>query len=380
MMIPRKQLSEAVIASIQSNPVTALLGPRQCGKTTLSRLIAKDFDTVIFDLEDPVSVAQLTDAPKIILESIKGLVILDEIQRLPELFPVLRVLSDRPENNTKFLILGSASPGLIKSSSETLSGRIGFVDMSGFTLNETGNDQYKKLWLRGGFPKSFLAKNDRLSFDWRKDFVRTFFERDIPALGIKIPAEALRRFWTMLAHLHGRVWNGSDFARSLSVSEPTAKKYLDILSGAYVVRQLYPWYENIGKRQVKSPKVYIRDSGILHFLLTLEGNNILSHPKLGLSWEGFVIEQIISVSATDSYYFWATHAGAELDLLLFKNNRKTGVEVKFSDAPKITKSMRSAIESLNLDELFIIYPGRQSYKIDEKMTVVSIDDVVSCFG
>lgn len=379
-MIPRKQLSEAVIASIQSNPVTALLGPRQCGKTTLSRLIAKDFDTVIFDLEDPVSVAQLTDAPKIILESIKGLVILDEIQRLPELFPVLRVLSDRPENNTKFLILGSASPGLIKSSSETLSGRIGFVDMSGFTLNETGNDQYKKLWLRGGFPKSFLAKNDRLSFDWRKDFVRTFFERDIPALGIKIPAEALRRFWTMLAHLHGRVWNGSDFARSLSVSEPTAKKYLDILSGAYVVRQLYPWYENIGKRQVKSPKVYIRDSGILHFLLTLEGNNILSHPKLGLSWEGFVIEQIISVSATDSYYFWATHAGAELDLLLFKNNRKTGVEVKFSDAPKITKSMRSAIESLNLDELFIIYPGRQSYKIDEKMTVVSIDDVVSCFG
>ena len=181
-------------------------------------------------------------------------------------------------------------------------------------------------------------------------------------------------------YLHGRVWNGSDFARSLSVSEPTAKKYLDILSGAYVVRQLYPWYENIGKRQVKSPKVYIRDSGILHFLLTLEGNNILSHPKLGLSWEGFVIEQIISVSATDSYYFWATHAGAELDLLLFKNNRKTGVEVKFSDAPKITKSMRSAIESLNLDELFIIYPGRQSYKIDEKMTVVSIDDVVSCFG
>ncbi len=379
-MIPRKQLTAKVIASIQNNPVTALLGPRQCGKTTLSRLIAKDFDTVFFDLEDPVSAAQLTAAPKIILESLKGLVILDEIQRLPELFPVLRVLSDRPGSTTKFLILESASPGLIKSSSETLSGRIGFIDMSGFTLDEIRNDKFNTLWYRGGFPKSFLAKDDRLSFDWRKDFVRTFLERDIPALGIKIPSEALRRFWTMLAHLHGRVWNGSDFARSLSVSEPTAKRYLDILSGAYVVRQLYPWYENIGKRQVKSPKVYIRDSGILHFLLTLEGNNILSHPKLGLSWEGFVIEQIISISATDNYYFWATHAGAELDLLLFKNNRKTGVEIKFSDAPKITKSMRSAIESLNLDELFIVYPGRQSYKIYEKITVVSIDDVVSFFG
>ncbi len=379
-MIPRKLLVEKVITSIHSNPVTALLGPRQCGKTTLSRVIAKDFDAVFFDLEDPVSVAQLTTAPKTILESINGLVILDEIQRLPELFPVLRVLSDRPENDTKFLILGSASPGLIKSSSETLSGRVGFVDMSGFTLNETGKDRYRKLWFRGGFPKSFLAKNEQLSFEWRKNFVRTFLERDIPALGIKIPSEALRRFWTMLAHLHGRVWNGSDFARSLSVSEPTAKKYLDILSGAYVVRQLYPWYENIGKRQVKSPKVYIRDSGILHFLLTLERDSILSHPKLGLSWEGFVIEQIISISATDNYYFWATHAGAELDLLLFKNNRRTGVEVKFSDAPRITKSMHSAIESLNLDELYIVYPGRHSYKIGEKMTVVSIDDVVSYFG
>lgn len=370
-MIKRSHLLITIRNSLKNFPVTAILGPRQCGKTTISRVIAESIKANIFDLEDPVDLERLTIAPKLTLEQLPGLVIIDEIQRLPELFPILRVLADRTSKDTKFLILGSASPELVKNASESLSGRISYIDMSGFSVNEISND--KDLWLRGGFPRSFLAKEESISFKWRIDFIRSLLERDIPQLGINIPSVALHRFWTMLAHYHGQIWNGSEFARSLSITEPTARKYLDILTGAYVVRQLQPWHENLKKRQVKSPKVYIRDSGILHALLSLNHDSVMNHPKLGASWEGFVIEQILTISMTRDYYFWATYTGAELDLLVFKSGKRFGFEIKYTDVPKITKSMKIAIEELKLDMLFIIYPGDKSYQVKSNITVLSIN-------
>ena len=376
-MIYRERLIKEIASSLKNYPVTAILGIRQCGKTTISNYISKKYSTTIFDLEDPVSTTQLEHAPMITLESLQGLVIIDEIQRMPQLFQILRVLSDRKENNTRFLILGSASPRLIKESAETLSGRVSYIDMSGFTIDEIAVSDQNKLWLKGGLPLSYLSSSIKLSYNWRANFVRTFLERDIPNLGINVPTHALRRFWTMLAHFHGQIWNGSDFARSLSVTEPTARKYLDILTDAYVIRQLSPWHENISKRQVKAPKIYIRDTGLLHFLLSLEGNQIMSHPKLGLSWEGFVIEQIISIMGTHNFYFWATHAGAELDLLMFGNNKRTGIEIKFSDAPRTTKSMHIAIDNLKLDRLIIVYPGNKTYKLTETIVVVGLAEIIN---
>ncbi len=289
---------------------------------------------------------------------------------------VLRVLVDRPESNARFLVLGSASPYLVKGASESLAGRIGFIDLSGFSLSEVGADRDDNLWNRGGFPRSFLAADDALSAQWRNDFIRTFLERDIPQLGITIPAETLRRFWTMIAHFHGQVWNAATFARSLGVSAPTARRYLDILSGAFMVRQIQPWHANIKKRQVKSPRIYLRDSGLLHTLLSLQTMpDVLSHPKVGASWEGFVIEEILASVQSRDFYFWSTYSGAELDGLLFRRGRAVGFEIKRTDAPTRTKSMVSAIQELDLEHLYVVYPGKQSYRVDNRITALSVRDL-----
>ena len=375
MIIPRTQLQDLVGDRLEHNPAVALLGPRQCGKTTLARMLSEGIPGDYFDLENPADLTRLS-APMTVLESLEGLVVIDEVQRLPELFPLLRVLIDTPAHQRSFLLLGSASPALIRNVSETLAGRISFINMSGFNISEVGVEHFRKLWIRGAFPRSYLAPDDKISYQWRRDFIQTFLERDIPQLGISIPSETLRRFWTMLAHYHGQVWNASEFARSLGSSQKTAQRYLDILSGAYMIRQIQPWYQNLKKRQVKAPKVYIRDSGLLHTLLTLaSAKDVQSHPKLGASWEGFVIEQIASLKGTNELFFWATHSGAELDLLLFEHGKRTGFEIKYSDAPKITKSMRIALEDLQLDTLYIVTPGRTSYRLDEKIEVLSIFDL-----
>jgi uncharacterized protein len=379
MLLERQRLLWTIEKSVMNSPVTALLGPRQCGKTTISRMVCKEKKALFFDLEDPVDLQRLTDSPMITLEEAKGLIIIDEIQRAPHLFPILRVLIDRDDSPSNFLILGSASPHLIRHASESLAGRIAFIDMAGFTLEETGSEQIQTLWHRGGFPRSYLAESEHSSFKWRQDFIRTFLERDIPQLGISIPAESLRRFWTMLSHYHGQVWNGSEFARSIGATEPTARRYLDILSGAFVVRQLQPWFENIKKRQVKSPKVYISDSGLLHALLQLEGKNILNHPKLGASWEGFIIGQLIGIVKAPCY-FWSTYSGAELDMFTVLHGKRVGIEIKYTDAPGITRSMMSSLNDLNLDHLYIICPGQKSYRLSEKAEVVSAKNIYDRFS
>lgn len=375
-MILRTHLQDKIERTLADSPITALLGPRQCGKTTISRLIAENHDAIIFDLENPADFQQLSTAPMISLQLLQGLIIIDEIQRIPELLTVLRVLADRKDYPARFLILGSASPYMMKHASESLAGRVAFIDMSGFDLDETGPEHLSRLWFRGGFPRSFLSTNEHASFQWRQNFIRTFLERDIPQLGISIPSVSLRRFWTMLAHYHGQVWNGSEFARSIGTSEPTARRYLDILTGAFVVNQLQPWHENLKKRQIKSPKVYIRDTGLLHALLSLEGDAIVQHPKIGLSWEGFIVEQMINRLETPCY-FWATHGGADLDLLTTWNSKKMGVEIKYSDAPQITKSMLIAIEDLKLEELLVIYPGNKNYRVHEKIQVIAARNIYS---
>lgn len=371
-MIRRRRYALEIERALSRSPVAAILGPRQCGKTTLARVVARGRAADYFDLEDPADLARL-ESPHLALQSLSGLVILDEIQRKPELFPVLRVLADRPRSKTKFLLLGSASPYLVRNVSETLAGRIAFVEMSGFDLGEIGPAQIGRLWTRGGFPKSYLARSDSGSVEWRNDFIKTFLERDIPQLGISVPAATLRRFWAMTAHFHGQVWNAADFARSIGTSENTARRYLDLLTGAYVIRQLQPWFENISKRQVKSPKIYVRDSGILHTLLALpDARSLFRHPKYGSSWEGFALEQVLRSVRPDDAYFWATHAGAELDLLVFKNGRRLGFEFKCEDAPRLTKSMRTALGDLKLHRLYVIYPGKRPYQLDKKAEVVPL--------
>jgi hypothetical protein len=303
-------------------------------------------------------------------------VVLDEIQRLPELFELLRVLVDRPDNPARFLVLGSASPGLVRGVSETLAGRIGFVDLTGLSQAEVGAGERDRLWSRGGFPRSFLAPDDETSLAWRDSFVRTFLERDLPQLGIAIPAETLRRFWTMVAHAHGQVWNASAFARSLGASDHTIRRYLDILAGAYVLRILPPWFENLKKRQVKAPKVFVRDSGLLHALLQLGDLDALTgHPKAGASWEGFAIEQILGALETRDAYFWAAHSGAEIDLFVLDRGRRLGFEVKLADAPRVTKSMRAAREDLRLDHLFVVVPGGPSYELEPGITVTGLGEI-----
>ncbi len=327
--IARKTLKRRVQEKIGRFPVTLILGPRQCGKTTLAQEIHEESGGHYFDLEDPFTPLQ-PDNARLVLDDLKGLVVIDEFQRQPGLFPLLRVLADRKPLPARFLVLGSASLDLVKGISESLAGRVAYVEMGGFTLEEVKASQNDILWTRGGFPNSFLAKNSAASMEWRENFLRSFLERDIPNLGIRIPALALRRFWQMVAHYHGQVWNAADFGRAMGVKEDTARRYLDILSGAFVVRVLPPWFENLGKRLVKSPKIYIRDSGILHLMLGLqEKMQIFSHPRLGFSWEGFAIEQVITLigSGRESYFF-KTHAGAELDLLLLKGGKRYGFEFK----------------------------------------------------
>ena len=375
-MVERPFYLGQLAAAVKRSPVTALLGPRQCGKTTLARRFAQDRTATYFDLESLPDVRRLEN-PELVLGSLEGLVVLDEIQAMPGLFNVLRTLADRPENHASFLILGSASLALVRNVSETLAGRVEFVELAGFDLAETGAQHWKRLWLRGGFPRAFLAESEEDSLAWREGFIRTFLERDIPQLGITIPAPAMRRFWMMLAHYHGQTWNASELARSMGVSDKTVRSYLDILTGTFMIRQLQPWHENIGKRQVKAPKVYFRDSGLLHSLLGLtDERSLLGHPKVGASWEGFALEQVWRAVRPAAAYFWATHSGAEVDLFFLQQGRRLGVEVKFNEAPKITPSMRAALEDLRLDHLWIVYPGQHIYPVHEKITVWPLQRVM----
>ena len=353
----------------------ALVGPRQSGKTTLARQLVSPDALNYFDLEDLTSLSRLEE-PMTALRDLRGLVVIDEIQRRPDLFPVLRVLCDRDPLPVHFLILGSASPDLVRASSESLAGRVETISISGFSLAEVGVDAFAQHWLRGGFPLSYLAATEADSIAWRKNFIQMFLERDLPQLGVRVPSVTLLRFWTMLAHYHGQIWNTAELARSLGVSEPTTRHYLDILEGVFMVRVLQPWHANIKKRQVKSPKVYFHDSGLLHYLLGIRSNQDLqTHPKSGASWEGYAIEEILKVVAPDEAYYWATHNGAELDLLLLKDGRRIGVECKRIDGPRLTPSMRTALEDLELDRIFVIYPGNLSFPIADQVTALPISEL-----
>lgn len=380
MKSDRYDFSEEITQAFRNHAVVALLGPRQVGKTTLAKMYADKMkalgeSTYYFDLEDPMLTEQFTSNPKAILQGIEGLIILDEIQRIPELFRVLRVLVDAQDVKQRFLILGSASPLLIRQSSETLAGRIRYIELTPFSYLETQNLQ--KLWIRGGFPKSYLAETFEDSDDWRNAYIRTFLEQDIPNLGFQIPAQNIRRFWMMLAHYHGQILNASEIAKNLGISDKTVKSYLDILSGTFMVRQLPPWLENIKKRQVKSPKIYFRDSGLFHTLLDIgDLNRLLVHPRLGASWEGFVLEEIIRIHRVDQEkcFFWAVHEQGEIDLILHTRGKKLGFEVKFTDIPKISKFQQMAIETLHLDKLYIIYPGKDIFQVNENTIIIGAEN------
>lgn len=375
-MIERASLQSAVRQALARNRVVALVGPRQVGKTTLARRFVEPGSANYFDLEDPVSLARLAE-PMTALAGLQGLVVIDEIQRAPALFPVMRVLADREPARASFLILGSASPALLRESGESLAGRIEVIEVGGFSLDELGAGEADKLWLRGGFPRSFLAARAADSAAWRKQFLIALVQRDLPQLGITLPAPAMTRFLTMLAHCHGQVWNAADPARSLGISETTVRRYLDILAGTFLVRVLPPWHENLGKRQIKSPKIYWRDTGLLHQLLGIgDREALLSHPKCGASWEGFVLEALHKALAPDETCFWGTHTGAELDGLFIRDGRRLGIEIKRADAPRMTPSMRHALHDLRLDWLWVIYPGSQAYALDERVRVMPLADAI----
>ena len=365
MDVPRRRHLRRLTLLLREFPVVALLGARQVGKSTLARQLvaARRGPTTWFDLENPEDLARLAD-PGLELRPLRGLVVLDEIQRLPDVFPVLRVLADRPRTPARFLVLGSASPELLRQTSETLAGRVAFHELGGFDLHEVSD--LERLWLRGGFPRAYLARSGAAGRRWRDDFIRTFLERDLPGLGSAVPPATLRRFWTMLAHWHGQIWNGAEFGRAFGVAHTTVRRHLDLLTSAFVVRQLPPWYANVAKRQVRSPKVYVADSGILHALLGLTTREALvSHPKVGASWEGFVVRQIIHLLATrpDQCFHWSTYSGAELDLLVAAGNRRYGFEVKRTEAPRLTTSMRSALETLDLQRLDVVHAGQRLYQL-----------------
>jgi uncharacterized protein len=371
-MLNRPHYLNRLETAIQRSPITAILGPRQSGKTTLARMFTAGKQVTHFDLDSLPDQRRLQN-PELVLGNLEGLVVLDEIQQMPELFATLRVLVDRPENKARLIILGSASPQIIRNASDSLAGRVEFIELDGFSLSETGSDTWQTLWLRGGFPRSFLSNSEDDSLAWREGFIRTFLERDIPQLGISIPASNMRRFWTMLAHYHGQIWNASELSRAMGVSDKTVRSYLDILTGAFMLRQLQPWFQNTSKRLVRSPKVYLHDSGLFHSLLNIpDTHTLFGHPKVGASWEGFVIDQVVSLLHLTEAYFWATHNGAELDLLFFHKGKRYGVEIKFSEAPETTRSMNIALNELGLEHLWVIYPGEQTYPVHERISVLSI--------
>lgn len=384
-MLPRPHALQAIRTCLAHNPVCALLGPRQCGKTTLALDVARRGRSHYFDLETAVGRARLAE-PELTLAPLRGTVVIDEIQVQPSLFTALRPLADRPAAPARFLILGSAAPELVRGASESLAGRIGFVDLGPFDLREAAGprarpadlaDSLPTLWRRGGFPRSYLARTEAASYQWRQDFIRTFLERDIPQLGIRIPTAMLRRFWMMIAHYHAQTWNGAEISRSLGVSEHTVRGYLDVLAGTYVLRPLAPWFENLGKRQYKSPKVYVRDSGLLHALLGIEQQaDLEGHPKFGASWEGFALEQILSVAGADQAYYWGTHSGAELDLFLIRRGKRYGVEFKTNAAPEMTKSLHIALADLKLERAWIVYPGTQPYRVHDRVEAVPLGHVL----
>ena len=371
-MVKRPRLYDTISRSLERSRVVVLVGPRQSGKTTLARMFLPPESPNYLDLEQPEVEALLTN-PMTALRDREGLVVIDEIQRAPEIFKVLRVLADRNPLPARFLILGSASRSLLRQASESLAGRTEVIDVEGFTLDEIGANGANPLWFRGGFPLSFTAKSDSESRIWRREFIRTFLELDLPQLGLSTPPVAMRRFWTMLAHFHGQIWNAADPARSLGVSEPTVRRLLDWLTGTFMVRQLPPWHANLSKRQVKAPKIYLRDSGLLHELLGITTpSELRAHPKGGASWEGFALENMLRIYAPDEAYFWATHGGAELDLLMIKDGRKVGIEFKLGDAPRLTPSMKTALNDLGLDMLYVIYPGTRRYGIADLVEAIPL--------
>lgn len=375
-MIDRKTDLSLVSAALRRSRVVALLGPRQCGKTTLARQFVSPGSLNYFDLEDPQSVARLSE-PDTSLRPLKKLVVIDEIQRRPDLFPLLRVLADRSPLPARFLILGSASEDLLRQSSETLAGRLETIPLEGFRLADLGASAQSRHWLRGGFPLAYIPRRESDSVSWRRQFLQTFLERDLPQLGVQIPALALRRFWNMVAHYHGQSWNAAELARALAVNESTVRRYLDLMAGVFMVRQLPPWFENLGKRQVRSPKVYVRDSGLLHSLLGITNRlDLENHPKVGASWEGYAVEEVLKSFRPDEAYYWATYNGAELDLLLFKDGRRIGIECKRADAPALTPSMRMALADLKLDHLYVLYPGDKKYALEKKVEVVPLAEFV----
>jgi len=376
-MIARPTDVKLIRQALKRSRIVAILGPRQCGKTTLARQFVPADSLNYFDLEDPRSLARLSE-PDLTLRPLKRLVVIDEIQRRADLFPLLRVLADRKPLPARFLILGSASPELLRQSSESLAGRLETVPLEGFRLADLGAAAQGRHWLRGGFPLSYTARNDADSFAWRRQFVQTFLERDMPQLGVTIPAVTLGRFWSMVAHYHGQIWNAAELARALAVSEPTVRKYLDLLTGVFMVRQLQPWHENLSKRQVKAPKIYVRDTGLLHALMGIPNRRDLEgHPKVGASWEGYAIEEVIRTTQPDEAYYWATHNGAELDLLLMKNGRRIGVECKRADSPTLTTSMRIALTDLKLDELLVVYPGDIRYSLAKNVEVAPLAQIAN---
>jgi len=372
MIVARPRLLAQLRAAIDRRPVVVLTGPRQCGKTTLARQILEPGSPAYFDLEDPRTRA-LLEEPMTALESLTGLVVIDEVQRAPELFPLLRVLADRRPLPARFLILGSASGALLRQSSESLAGRVEHLRMGGLTIDEVGSERAQDLWQRGGFPDALLAPDEETSVRWRRDFIDTLVERDLPQWGVRVSATAMRRFWSMVAHYHGQVWSHADPARALGVSEPTVRSYLDLLTDALVLRQLQPWHANLRKRQVKSPKVHVRDSGLLHELLGIEDQSaLLHHPKLGASWEGFAIEQVLATEAHTEAAFWATHQGAEIDLLLRRQGKLFGVECKRVDAPRLTPSIRIALADLGLERVAVVYPGSKRYALSDRVEAVPL--------
>lgn len=380
MIVVRNRLLDILHAALERRPVVVLTGPRQCGKTTLARQILDPGEPTYFDLEDPRTAA-LFEEPMTALEPLSGLVVIDEVQRAPDLFPLLRVLADRRPLPARFLILGSASGALLRQSSESLAGRVEYLRMGGFTLDELDVESATTLWRRGGFPEALLASTEEDSVRWRRDFIDALIERDLPQWGVRVSTTALRRFWTMVAHYHGQVWNHAEPARALGVSEPTVRRYLDLLTDALVLRQLQPWHANLRKRQVKSPKVYVRDTGLLHQLLGIEDQTALHHhPKLGASWEGFAIEQVLATEAHSEAAFWATHQGAEIDLLLRRQGKLYGVECKRADAPRMTPSIRVALEDLGLERIAVVYPGTRRYTLADRVEVVPLANLAEPGG